>query len=134
MLSKSKLGPIWDTPNPFLFCAYHRDLFPKGEENMGPNPSFLRGRNIGSDFVVKDGFRMYHGDRVSGFPKHPHRGFETITIITEGVCDHHDSMGAAARFGGGGSDTQWVTTGSGIQHSEMFPLIHKEKGNLLRLA
>merc|ERR1711991_182343 len=101
---------------------------------MGPHPSLLRGRNIGQDFTVKDGFRMYHGDTgISGFPQHPHRGFETITIVTEGVVDHHDSMSAKARFGGGGSDTQWVTTGSGIQHSEMFPLVKREENNPLEL-
>merc|ERR1711991_695791 len=101
---------------------------------MGPHPSLLRGRNIGQDFTVKDGFRMYHGDTgISGFPQHPHRGFETITIVTEGVVDHHDSMSAKARFGGGGSDTQWVTTGSGIQHSEMFPLVNEDKGNPMTL-
>jgi hypothetical protein len=47
---------------------------------------------------------MYHGETVPGFPKHPHRGFETITVTRLGLCDHADSMGAAARFGEG--DTQ----------------------------
>lgn len=70
---------------------------------------------------------------IPGFPAHPHRGFETITIITEGTVDHSDSLGAQGRFGGG-SDTQWVTTGAGLQHAEMFPLVNSgDKGNPMEL-
>jgi len=116
--------------DPFLFCVYHADLFPEGNEKLGPNRS-LSGREIGQDFVIKDGWRMYHGEEVPGFPAHPHRGFETITVVQKGMVDHADSMGAAGRYGGG--DTQWLTSGRGIQHSEMFPLLHKDKKNPLLL-
>ena len=64
---------------------------------------------------------MYHGATVPGFPGHPHRGFETVTIVRKGLIDHSDSLGAAARFGGG--DVQWLTAGKGIVHAEMFPLL-----------
>ncbi len=97
---------------------------------MGPEAS-LAGRNMGQDFTRLDGWRMYHGQSVPGFPTHPHRGFETITIVKEGLVDHSDSMGAAGRFGKG--DVQWMTAGKGVQHSEMFPLIHKDKENPLEL-
>jgi redox-sensitive bicupin YhaK (pirin superfamily) len=116
----------WQTSDPFLFCAYHRDEYPAGDARMAPVAA-LSGRNIGSDFSGKDGWSMYHGESVPGFPAHPHRGFETITIVRSGFVDHADSLGAAARFGNG--DVQWVTAGAGIVHSEMFPLVHEDAPN-----
>jgi len=113
----------WDTVDPFLFCVHHEDFYPKGNDQLGPAAS-LQGRNIGQDFIIKDGWRMYHGDTVPGFPKHPHRGFETVTVVKRGIIDHCDSFGAAGRYSEG--DTQWMTAGKGIQHSEMFPLLNKE--------
>ncbi|GAA4276187.1 pirin family protein [Aquimarina mytili] len=120
------LGFPWETSDPFLFCAYHEDQYPKGNEKLGPDAS-LEGRNIGQDFTLKDGWRMYHGTKVPGFPAHPHRGFETVTIVQKGLVDHSDSLGAAGRFGNG--DVQWMTAGKGVQHSEMFPLLNTEKEN-----
>lgn len=124
------LGFTWDTADPFLFCAHHEDFFPKGNEEMGPAQS-LKGRSLGDDFIIKDGFRMYHGKKVPGFPGHPHRGFETITVVRRGMVDHADSMGAAGRYGDG--DVQWMTAGKGVQHSEMFPLLHTDRDNPLEL-
>jgi redox-sensitive bicupin YhaK (pirin superfamily) len=124
------LGFPWQTQDPFLFCVYHLDHYPKGKEDMSP-ASTLEGRNLGNDFTIKDGWRMYHGQTIPGFPSHPHRGFETITIVNKGYCDHSDSLGAAGRFGQG--DVQWMTAGRGVQHSEMFPLLHTEKENPLEL-
>lgn len=121
----------WEAQDPFLFCAYHRDEYPAGNDQMGPDPSQLNGRNIGQDFTIRDGWRMYHGSSVPGFPYHPHRGFETITINKEGIVDHSDSLGAAGRFGKG--DVQWMTAGKGVQHSEMFPLLNKDKNNPLEI-
>lgn len=130
MLQIKKLGFPWETQDPFLFCAHHADDYPEGNEQMGPATS-LEGRVLGEDFTIKDGFRMYHGRTVPGFPSHPHRGFETITIAKEGLVDHSDSLGAAGRFGNG--DVQWMTAGKGVQHSEMFPLLHKDQKNPLEI-
>ncbi len=121
----------WPTQEPFLFCAHHFDHYPKGNAKLGLEAKYFAGRNIGSDFEEKDGFRLYHGQEIPGFPVHPHRGFETITIVRRGFADHADSMGAAGRYGEG--DVQWMTAGSGIQHSEMFPLLHQDKENTLEL-
>jgi redox-sensitive bicupin YhaK (pirin superfamily) len=118
------------TDDPFLFCVHHDDAYPVGNVELGPAAS-LSGRNIGQDFEGKDGWRMYHGDVVPGFPQHPHRGFETVTIVRRGLVDHSDSLGATARFGAG--DVQWLTAGRGILHSEMFPLIEQAAPNPLEL-
>jgi hypothetical protein len=130
ILQTVPLGLHWPTIDPFLFCAHHNDIYPVGNSQLGPDAS-LEGRNIGSDFDGIDGWRMYHGTVVPGFPQHPHRGFETITYVREGTCDHSDSLGAIARFGEG--DVQWLTAGSGIVHSEMLPLRNQSQPNPLEL-
>ncbi|MGZ6142125.1 MAG: pirin family protein [Myxococcales bacterium] len=130
VLAVEKLSLPWQTPDPFLFCMHHDDAYPAGDERMAPRAS-LEGREIGNDFAGKDGWRMYHGEVVPGFPQHPHRGFETVTMVRRGFIDHSDSLGAAARFGAG--DVQWITAGKGIVHSEMFPLIERDRGNPLEL-
>jgi quercetin 2,3-dioxygenase len=124
------MGFTWECYDPFLFCAHHEDFFPKGNMNMGPTTN-LEGRHLGDDFIIKDGFRMYHGKEVPGFPGHPHRGFETVTIVRKGLVDHSDSLGASGRYGEG--DVQWMTAGKGVQHAEMFPLVHTDKENTLEL-
>jgi quercetin 2,3-dioxygenase len=124
------LGFPWETLDPFLFCAYHDDAYPPGNAQMGPAAS-LAGRDIGQDFGRRDGWSMYHGSTVPGFPAHPHRGFETVTIVRKGLIDHADSLGAQARFGRG--DVQWLTAGQGVVHSEMFPLLDQDAPNPLEL-
>lgn len=131
ILNIQPLGFPWKTQDPFLFCVHHRDEFPRGNLKMGVDSKHLEGRNIGQDFTIKDGWRMYHGKTIPGFPYHPHRGFETITINKEGAVDHSDSLGAAGRFMAG--DVQWMTAGKGIQHSEMFPLIKENEKNTLEI-
>jgi redox-sensitive bicupin YhaK (pirin superfamily) len=130
ILAVNRLGFPWRTADPFIFCVHHDDRYPAGNERLGPATS-LAGRNLGSDFEGKDGWRMYHGDVVPGFPQHPHRGFETVTVVRRGLLDHCDSLGAAARYGGG--DVQWLTAGKGILHAEMFPLLNRVGGNPLEL-
>ncbi len=124
------LGMQWPTIDPFLFCAHHRDAYPAGTAALGPAADLV-GRQIGQDFANVDGWNMYHGRGVPGFPAHPHRGFETVTYVRSGVIDHSDSLGARARFGRG--DTQWLTAGKGIVHCEMFPLLDGDGPNPLEL-
>jgi redox-sensitive bicupin YhaK (pirin superfamily) len=124
------LSSPWQTRDPFLLCVHHVDHYPQGNDRLGPAAS-LEGRDIGQDFAGKDGWRMYHGDTIPGFPQHPHRGFETVTFVREGYIDHSDSLGATARFGRG--DLQWLTAGAGIVHSEMFPLLDAKAPNRLEL-
>jgi redox-sensitive bicupin YhaK (pirin superfamily) len=74
-------------------------------------------RNL-DPFIMLD--RIYSDDPsgyVAGFPDHPHRGFETVSIMLEGKIRHRDSRGNAGVITGGGA--QWMTAGRGIVHSEM---------------
>jgi len=130
VISANPLRFPWQTLDPFLFCVHHDDAYPAGNDQLGPVAS-LAGRDLGQDFGGKDGWNMYHGTVVPGFPQHPHRGFETVTVVRKGLIDHSDSFGAAARYGGG--DVQWLTAGKGILHSEMFPLLRKDADNPLEL-
>lgn len=130
ILHIQKLGFQWQTEDPFLVTMHHKDAYPPGNDKQGPSTP-LTGRNLGEDFTLRDGFRMYHGTTVPGFPAHPHCGFETVTVVLEGFVDHFDSSGSKGRYGNG--DVQWLTTGKGCQHTEMFPLVHKDRNNPLEL-
>lgn len=124
----SPIGDQWETLDPFLFCAHHVDAYPPGNACLEPAAS-LAGRRLGEDFEPRDGWRMYHGEQVPGFPVHPHRGFETVTAVLEGFIDHADSARGAGRYGSG--DVQWMSAGRGQQHSEMFPMVYADKPNPL---
>ena len=130
VLQEVSLGSQWPTIDPFLFCAHHLDHYPAGSDQLGPAVP-IDDRQIGQDFAGVDGWNMYHGSVVPGFPQHPHRGFETVTFVRRGLIDHADSLGATARFGRG--DVQWLTAGRGVVHSEMFPLVDPDGPNDLHL-
>lgn len=67
ILRAQLLGPQWPTLDPFLFCAHHDDAYPPGNQAFGPAVP-IDDPQIGSDFSRKDGWSMYHGDTVPGFP------------------------------------------------------------------
>ena len=117
VLKIQEMGFQLQTEDPFLITMYHKDAYPAGNDEQGPNVS-LAGRNLGEDFTLRDGFRMYHGKTVPGLPAHPHRGFETVTVVTEEFVDHFDSKGSSGRYGN--RDVQWLTQEDGCQHKEMF--------------
>jgi redox-sensitive bicupin YhaK (pirin superfamily) len=69
-------------------------------------------------FLMLDRFHADDpGAYIAGFPDHPHRGFETVTVMLEGRMRHRDSRGNSGLISGGGA--QWMTAGRGIIHSEM---------------
>ena len=69
-------------------------------------------------FLMLDEFGSDDPDSwIAGFPEHPHRGFETVTIMLDGRVKHADSAGNRGVLEAG--DVQWMTAGSGIIHSEM---------------
>jgi len=75
-------------------------------------------------FLLLDHFESAApADYSAGFPFHPHRGIETVTILRTGQVRHRDSLGHQGTLDGG--DVQWMTSGSGILHEEM-PVIRPE--------
>ncbi|XP_022604975.1 pirin isoform X2 [Seriola dumerili] len=70
-------------------------------------------RNL-DPFLMLDEFRV---SKPSGFPDHPHRGFETVTYVLEGITAHEDFCGHSGRLKPG--DLQWMTAGRGVVHAEM---------------
>ncbi|MEI6622506.1 MAG: pirin family protein [Actinomycetes bacterium] len=70
----------------------------------------------------------YGPGEPKGTPWHPHRGFETVTYMIDGLMQHTDSNGGGGLIGGG--DTQWMTAGSGILHIETPPEHLVQSGGL----
>lgn len=69
-------------------------------------------------FLLLDEFCSDDGaDYIGGFPDHPHRGFETVSIMLAGAMQHKDSLGNSGHLRAG--SVQWMTAGRGIVHSEM---------------
>ena len=77
-----------------------------------------RGLDHLDPFLLLDHFESVRpGDYEPGFPYHPHRGIETVTVVRAGLIQHRDSLGHQGSIGTG--DIQWMTSGSGILHEEM---------------
>ncbi len=137
-LFRKRVGPVikteilnlhWDVENPFVYCVRHEDSYPVGNAQQAPPLDQIAGRNLGHDFKERMGFRMYQGKVVPGFPRHPHCGVETITTVRKGCVDHADAFGGEGRYSNG--DTHMLTSGKGIQHCEMYPLVNSESENPL---
>jgi len=82
--------------------------FPGGVDTHIADPFFL---------LDQLGPVEYAPNEAVGAPWHPHRGFETVTYVIDGVVEHHDSNGGGGIIGEG--DTQWMTAGAGILHDEV---------------
>ena len=85
-----------------------RSLFSYGEDASEVNPFLLLDYGGPYEFAPTD--------RQRGVGEHPHRGFETVTIVYEGSLEHHDSTGSHGKIGPG--DAQWMTAASGVVHAE----------------
>ena len=86
--------------------------------------------SIVDPFILLDqmGAVEYAPGEAKGAPDHPHRGFETVTYMLDGVLEHRDSMGGGGTISDGA--TQWMTAGAGIVHSEMPPEYLVRSGGL----
>ncbi|WP_152224339.1 pirin family protein [Pseudomonas sp. SCB32] len=101
-----------------------RSLF--SYDNLGEHLSpFLLLDHAGPhDFTASDSPR--------GVGQHPHRGFETVTIVYQGELEHRDSSGGGGRIGPG--DVQWMTAGNGILHEEFHSPDFSRSGGTLHMA
>jgi quercetin 2,3-dioxygenase len=98
-----------------------RNLFPSNELDRQVDP-FLMLDYAGPQYFSST-------DQPRGVGEHPHRGFETVTIVYEGRVAHRDSAGNAGVIGPG--DVQWMTAASGIVHEEMHEALWAKKGGML---
>lgn len=71
-------------------------------------------------------------ERPRGVGQHPHRGFETVTVVYSGELEHRDTSGAGGLIGEG--DVQWMTAGAGIVHEEFHSQQFTEQGGLLNMV
>ena len=88
-----------------------------------------------SPFLLLDHAGPMHfepGERPRGVGEHPHRGFETVTIVYDGEVEHLDSTGAGGTIGPG--DVQWMTAGSGILHQEFHSHEFTRSGGRLEMV
>jgi redox-sensitive bicupin YhaK (pirin superfamily) len=98
-----------------------RNLFPSNELDREVSP-FLMLDYAGPQYFTPT-------DHPRGVGEHPHRGFETVTIVYEGIVAHRDSVGNAGVIGPG--DVQWMTAASGIVHEEFHEKEFAKKGGTL---
>jgi quercetin 2,3-dioxygenase len=88
-----------------------------------------------SPFLLLDYAGPYEfepADRPRGVGPHPHRGFETVTLVFDGEVAHADSAGSGGIIGPG--DVQWMTAGSGVLHQEFHSPVFTRRGGLFRVV
>jgi quercetin 2,3-dioxygenase len=126
-----RLAPpgLGDQPRP----VWSLTTAPQGHEGEGfPVRRAFAGIDLQrlDPFIMMDqmGEVEYAPGEPKGTPWHPHRGFETVTYIIDGVFDHRDSHGGGGSITNG--DTQWMTAGSGLLHIETPPEWLVQQGGL----
>jgi quercetin 2,3-dioxygenase len=98
-----------------------RNLFPSNDLDREVSPFLML------DYAGPHYFEPT--DHPRGVGEHPHRGFETVTIVYEGVVAHRDSAGNAGVIGPG--DVQWMTAASGVVHEELHEKEFAKQGGML---
>jgi len=99
-----------------------RNLFPSNDLDRDVSP-FLMLDYAGPRYFAPT-------DHPRGVGEHPHRGFETVTIVYEGAVAHRDSAGNAGVIGSG--DVQWMTAASGVVHEEFHEKAFAKTGGTFR--
>lgn len=106
----------------------HKQLEGEGFQVRRPFPGLALA--AADPFLLLDqmGEVEYAPGEAKGAPWHPHRGFETVTYMIDGLFEHTDSTGGGGVIADGA--TQWMTAGSGVMHSELPPQEMIAKGGL----
>ncbi|GAA0528190.1 pirin family protein [Chitinophaga japonensis] len=102
-------------------------------QNVFPNGNRL-GKRISPFFLLDYGAPAYFPptDKPRGVDEHPHRGFETVTILYQGALEHRDSAGNYGKLFAG--DVQWMTAASGVVHEEKHETEFARSGGTLEAA
>jgi len=102
-------------------------------QNVFPNGNRL-GRRISPFFLLDYGAPAYFppSNKPRGVDEHPHRGFETVTIVYQGALEHRDSAGNRGKLYAG--DVQWMTAASGIVHEEKHEQEFTQRGGTIEMA
>lgn len=90
--------------------------------------------NTVSPFLLLDHIGPSHlrpSNRQKGVSEHPHRGFETVTLVYQGELEHRDSSGGGGLIGAG--DVQWMTAGRGVIHREVFSPAFTQQGGAFEM-
>jgi redox-sensitive bicupin YhaK (pirin superfamily) len=129
VLKRLRAPGLGDQPRPVLQAS----TAPQGYEGEGfPVRRAFAGIDLRhlDPFIMMDqmGEVEYAPGEAKGTPWHPHRGFETVTYMIDGVFDHQDSHGGGGSITNG--DTQWMTAGSGLLHIETPPEWLVQQGGL----
>ncbi len=83
------------------------------------------------DYAGPHDFPPSEDGRPRGVDEHPHRGFETVTIVYQGEIEHRDSSGNSGKIGPG--DVQWMTAASGVVHEEKHGTAFTQRGGTLEM-
>lgn len=126
MLKMKKVLGVYEAPRPHWVGNGFpvRSLFSYGDHGRALSPFLLL------DHAGPQRFEPAHKPRGVGV--HPHRGFETVTIVYQGEVAHRDSTGAGGMIGPG--DVQWMTAASGILHEEFHSEEFTKNGGMLEMV